>query len=524
MKKTLSIFSANLLIALTMLLVISLGSLVQSVNLSWGLVATEVCLIAVPTILFLRRSGVPLQEGLRLKPIQPLVGFLSFLLGIGLYFIGAVIDGIMAQVSRLQSVPLGNAQLPKTGSEMAVYCIALAVFAPVCEEILFRGAVQGAYENRKSARFAITITALLFAFYHFRLTGLPALLPVALALSYVVWRTRSIYAGMLIHYGNNGMAALVTILYFINRKGLPFNILWAVLPALLVIGLSLRFISRQRQPIPVQATEEISVPSPARPWLSVYWPLSIVGILYFGVAALTLINTLAPKPASASEIQYGLPSLSSTLRDHYAVMDERGDPVGTLDCTLRPSSFPLELDCTRSVQAFEYKSGNSYFKSDDQTMTFKITWDPQTMELLSYSKAETDAGRPGQSTRISNGQLSLIDAGGSQTLDLPEKVLTEFEWAWHLSLLKANSGQSYQVPFAYLSKWDQAQKKSSPQVSNEIMRVYDDEALSLIQGNLTVRKITIGRYTAWYNREDALAGIPRPTKFDDGMFVYIYTP
>jgi len=36
-----------------------------------------------------------------------------------------------------------------------------------------------------------------------------------------------------------------------------------------------------------------------------------------------------------------------------------------------------------------------------------------------------------------------------------------------------------------------------------------------------VRRLTLGSQSAWYDREDARAGIPRPVKFDDGMFVYI---
>ena len=244
MKKDLSLFSANLLFALTMLLVLTLGSLIQTANLSWGLIATEVFLIALPTVLFLRRQHVPLAEGLRLKPIPLLTAFICVLLGIGLYFVGAVIDGVMAQLSGMQSVPIESSMLPKTGLEMAAYFAALAIFAPLCEEILFRGVIQGAYENRKSARFAIIITALLFAFYHFRLSGLPGLLPIAFVLGYVVWRTGSVYAGMLIHFGNNGASAFQNILYFATGKGYPINFLWAALAGLVVTIVLLVLIAR----------------------------------------------------------------------------------------------------------------------------------------------------------------------------------------------------------------------------------------------------------------------------------------
>ena len=51
---TLSLKNANLLLFITMLLVITLGSLIQTLNLSLGLIATELLLILLPAVLWLR--------------------------------------------------------------------------------------------------------------------------------------------------------------------------------------------------------------------------------------------------------------------------------------------------------------------------------------------------------------------------------------------------------------------------------------------------------------------------------------
>jgi hypothetical protein len=64
-----SIFSVNLLYLVTMLLVLVLGAVMQSLHFIWGLIATEALLILLPTVAFLRLRRIPLQEGLRLKPI-----------------------------------------------------------------------------------------------------------------------------------------------------------------------------------------------------------------------------------------------------------------------------------------------------------------------------------------------------------------------------------------------------------------------------------------------------------------------
>jgi membrane protease YdiL (CAAX protease family) len=522
MKKTLSIFPANLLFALTMLLVLTLGSLIQTVNLSWGLIATEVFLIALPTLLFLRRQHVPLRDGLRLKPLPPLTGVLAVLLGMALYLFGLLIEGIMAQLTRMQSVPIENSMLPKTALEMAAYFAAMAIIAPLCEEILFRGAIQGAYESRKSARFAITFTAFMFAFYHFRLSGLPGLLPIAFVLSYAVWRTDSIYAGMLIHFGNNGFAAVQTLIYLVTGKGLLFINLWTMLGGMVVASVLLVAISclHPRRPAEVPLESQQAAPARPRSWLATYWPLFVAGVLYFGVAGLTVITALLPKPAPAAEIHYGMPILRSPIENHYVIENEGGQPVGEMDCTLKPASYPLELDCTRTVRAFEYTSRQGYFKDTDHTDSLRVTWDAQTMALLTFVEEKTYSDGSVYRYTVEAGRLVTDDPAGRQELDLPQTVLVEFEWAWHASLLKANAGQSYQVPFATLMSWNETQNQSTPLVKDLLLRVGNDETLELPQGNLTVRRLTLGSQSAWYAREDALAGIPRPVKFDDGMFIY----
>jgi membrane protease YdiL (CAAX protease family) len=522
MNKSLSLFYANLLLAVTMLLVITLGSTVQSLNLSWGLIATEVFLIALPALLFLRLGGVPLRSGLRLTRISLPTGMTCVALGVAMYLFGALIDGIMVQLSGLPSVAMQNELLPKTGGQMVVYFAALAIFAPLGEEVLFRGAIQGAYERRKPAAFAITITALMFAFYHFRLTGLPALLPIAFVLSYVVWRTGSIFAGMLIHFGNNAASAVQNIFYFSTGKGLAFLSLWTALAGLAVAIVLLVLISRLH-PRPARAATRAAEAIPTTPnksWLATYWPLGPAWVLYIAVSGMTVLGPLLAQPALSSEVSYGVPSLQSPVLSHYVAADKGGREVGEMSCLLTPSSVQLKLNCTGTTEAYEYSSGNSFYKDGRHTTTLAVTWDGQTFNLTSFSLKKVYDNDLEISSTVNNSMLVSSVSDGSQETALPEHSLLEYEWAWHTALLKGNSGQTFSVPFGYLMAWNESQKKSMPQVKNEVMRVYDDETLRLPRGDRVVRKVSVGNFSAWFARNDALAGLPRPVKFDDGMVVY----
>src|SRR5574338_545927 len=91
MKKAVRISQVNILYLITMVLVITAGSLLQYFNLSWGLVATEVLLILLPAVLVLRMNGISLREGLRLRPIGLGLAAACVIIGIGVFFFDAYI-------------------------------------------------------------------------------------------------------------------------------------------------------------------------------------------------------------------------------------------------------------------------------------------------------------------------------------------------------------------------------------------------------------------------------------------------
>ena len=523
MKKTLPLFSANLLYALTMLLVIALGSTVQSVNLSWGLVVTELLLIGLPTLLFLRHSGVAFRSGLRLGRLDPLTGVLCVTLGIAMYLFGLLIEGIMAQLTGLKSVPIDNSMLPKTGWEMGAYFLGVAILAPVCEEILFRGAIQTAYESKRSVRFAITITALMFAFYHFRLSGLPALLPIAFVLGYVAWRTGSIFAAMLVHFGNNGTSAVQNITYFTTGKGLTFISLWSALAGLVVAIVVLLLIKR-RHPAPTRESE-VPTTEPARReggkrWLATYWPLMIAGALYVAVGGISLAAALAPKALPADQATYGIPSLGLPVESRYEITNQGGQPVGEMNCTLSGQISTVRLDCMRTIHAYEYRAGQSYYKDVNHEDVISADWDAKTMALQSFSLQRSGEDGSVTTSTVDGGSLVSTAESGPEAISLDKNGLVEFEWAWHAALLKANSGESFSIPYAALMTWDESSQKSRPVVAPRLLRVYDDETLALPRGNITVRKVTLGDLAAWYAKDDSTKGLPRPVKLDEGVLVY----
>jgi len=119
---------------------------------------------------------------------------------------------------------------------------AIGLLAPLCEEIVFRGAILRTLLSifRSKAWAAIALSALLFALIHANPAQMPYAFVVGLLLGWMYWRTGSIVPGTLLHVVNN------TGVYLTDRLlpqadtlqdifGSEINVLKAVVCSLLIL-------------------------------------------------------------------------------------------------------------------------------------------------------------------------------------------------------------------------------------------------------------------------------------------------
>ena len=99
--------------------------------------------------------------------------------------------------------------VPTTRSELYLCLASAAILAPICEELLFRGAMLSAWEARGGRR-AVWITTILFAMLHGSTEGLPAQLLAGVLLALVVLYTDSLYAGLIFHTVYNAGVTLLS--------------------------------------------------------------------------------------------------------------------------------------------------------------------------------------------------------------------------------------------------------------------------------------------------------------------------
>jgi membrane protease YdiL (CAAX protease family) len=86
----------------------------------------------------------------------------------------------------------------------AVLVMYALLMAPLLEELAFRGWVQRPVERRFGAQIGVALSAVLFAAAHGQADYLPVRLAAGLVLGYAVYATRSVWAGVALHFAWNG--------------------------------------------------------------------------------------------------------------------------------------------------------------------------------------------------------------------------------------------------------------------------------------------------------------------------------
>ncbi len=97
--------------------------------------------------------------------------------------------------------------------ETSLVILVVAITPAICEEVFFRGFVQKSFELKLKPVWAISITSIFFALYHFNPYGLVSLFFLATFLGWFAYRGKSILLSMTIHFLNNLFAIVMYLIY-----------------------------------------------------------------------------------------------------------------------------------------------------------------------------------------------------------------------------------------------------------------------------------------------------------------------
>jgi hypothetical protein len=533
MKNPTSIRNVNLLY-LVVFLALFVGSLaLPSISLGWRVIINEIAFLTLPLILYLAIARPDLRDALRLRGVSWQIAALSLLIGLGLWRFDWWLASLINQVLDY-TMPLPPEALALTLLEKVAMVVATVLLAPVVEELLFRGLLQSAYE-RRGPRPAIVASAFLFILIHQELSQSVALLPVALALGYVAWRTRSVIPAMLLHFGNNAQAMLVSFVQegAPRRMGFAPSALGALLGGLIALG-ALWLLAR------LTDREEREREPPRHGWLARNWPILPVIPIYVAVIALGVLFGVRPEAlALGQQVELGSAPWEEETRWTYEIRNALDEPVGEAECTLTPGPDAFVLDCSMEQSAYEADAPTGFFKEGDATQRQTVRWDRQTLGLEGAQIDAAFSEGPDQvelDARVEDGTMSVRVAGpagqsepfdrcydlsgaqqtgGSPPTDDPCRVdgallagggasspLMVGEWPWRLSALPLELAYSREADFLWPYRYVEGIDDRAPARQDVFVVVRTAEQVSTPAGDFVTWRVTVAeRHTVWYTVE-----------------------
>jgi membrane protease YdiL (CAAX protease family) len=102
------------------------------------------------------------------------------------------------------------ASIPRTPVNIAAGFFAIAIAAPLVEELLFRGLLQNTLARHLPIWGAIILSSLLFALVHLQPYAIPGLMSLGIAFGYLYHRTGSLRTNIMLHMVNNAIALILT--------------------------------------------------------------------------------------------------------------------------------------------------------------------------------------------------------------------------------------------------------------------------------------------------------------------------
>lgn len=211
-RKNPSVTDTNFLFLVIAVLLLTLGSWVQSKDTYIGLIITEYLIILFPVVYYLNRRGYNLKEFLRLNRLTlkqikyiVLIVIFSYPIAVFLNYIGIL---FLSRFGRIMPNPI---PIPSNIKEYLLSFIVIALTPGICEEVMFRGMIMRTYEvyGRKKA---IILSAVLFGLFHFNLQNLLGPIFLGLMFGVLVSKTKSLLSSIIGHIVNNTVALTIGFL------------------------------------------------------------------------------------------------------------------------------------------------------------------------------------------------------------------------------------------------------------------------------------------------------------------------
>jgi membrane protease YdiL (CAAX protease family) len=159
------------------------------------------------------------EFGIRLPSTKFISSFLMVAASVTAFFAFGILYGYIVESLGWSILELPDLSRPDyrealflQGHLVIVNFIVIAVWTPICEEILFRGFIYGGLRNSWGQMPAAIFSAILFSLIHLHLGLIIPVFIMGMILTLLYMRTKSIWPCILVHAINN--AVTLTVVFF----------------------------------------------------------------------------------------------------------------------------------------------------------------------------------------------------------------------------------------------------------------------------------------------------------------------
>jgi len=198
-------------IAVVFLGMIYIGNMVGARNFFASLVVNQLFLLVTPLfVVWYMKSDKKTLFCIEIPKLRYIVGTLITYAGV--FCIIMLVSMPMTALFQESTQNMADAFTEIVKQPFIVLVIVVALMPAVGEELLFRGLIFGSLRSRIQVKWAILISALIFGLFHMSLVKFLPTAWFGAFLAYIVWRGKSIFLSMMIHFLNNFLS-LVAMKY-----------------------------------------------------------------------------------------------------------------------------------------------------------------------------------------------------------------------------------------------------------------------------------------------------------------------
>ena len=203
--------------------------------LSYGL--SYVVGLALPVMLYFAIKRIALHEILPFEKAGVLKTVACVFFGSAVCLLANFPANVVVNIQNAFGFSGATPEMPLTDDSwvLVLYGIAIAIIPPIVEELLFRGMIMQSLRKYGNG-FAVIASALMFGLYHGNFVQMVFAFIAGLVMGFVVIRTGSLWASILIHFINNGISVFIQMVQRYAGEDTANTVNGIVVVSLLVLG------------------------------------------------------------------------------------------------------------------------------------------------------------------------------------------------------------------------------------------------------------------------------------------------